>query len=284
MRAGSYAIPNPSLAYRPIVSARAETMGRYTGGTRRTRGTAEMGQARGPHTGRKHDRMAADTDIAAAAALLADPTRAGFLIALSDGRALPAGELARRGRVAPSTASAHLAKLVEQGLLSVETCGRHRYFRLATPALVRALEALAVIAPPAPVRSLHESEVAVAVRFARTCYDHLAGTLGVAMTEALIARGILAEIEDGYDMTPAGVRSLQEFGVDVGSARRRRRLFAPHCLDWSERRHHVAGALGSALAGHLFEVGWIVRAPTSRAVWVTPTGRVGLSDWLGVRL
>ncbi len=243
-----------------------------------------MGQARGPHTGRGHDRMAAETNIAAVATLLADPTRAGFLIALSDGRALPAGELARRGGVTPSTASAHLTKLVEQGLLSAENCGRHRYFRLATPALVRALEALAVIAPPAPVRSLHESEAAVAVRFARICYDHLAGTLGVAVTEALVAYDILAEIEDGYAVTPAGVQRLQEFGVDVGSARRRRRFFAPQCLDWSERRHHVAGALGSALAGHLFEIGWIVRAPISRAVWVTPTGRVGLSDWLDVRL
>ncbi len=227
---------------------------------------------------------AADADIAAVAALLADPTRAGFLVALSDGRALPAGELARRGRVAPSTATAHLTKLAGHGLLAVEVQGRHRYYRLANPALVRALEALAVVAPTAPVRSLRAAEEATALRAARTCYDHLAGALGVALTQALVERGALDAAGDGYAVTPGGAALLEGLGVDLDAARSRRRLFAPRCLDWSERRPHVAGALGAALAGRLSELGWIARAPTSRAVRVTEQGRDGLRERFGLHL
>jgi DNA-binding transcriptional ArsR family regulator len=219
-----------------------------------------------------------DTTIAAAAALLADPTRAGFVVALSDGRALPAGELARRGHGAPSTATAHLAKLVEQGLLVVEAQGRHRYYRLANPAVVRALEALAAIARPAPIRSLHASEEAAALHAARTCYDHLAGALGVALTYALVDRDVLDAVADGYAVTPRGAALLEEFGLDLDDVRRRTRLFAPRCLDWSERQHHVAGALGAALAGRLFELGWIARVPATRAVRVTRDGQEGLRE------
>ncbi len=219
-----------------------------------------------------------DTTIAAAAALLADPTRAGFVVALSDGRALPAGELARRGRVAPSTATAHLTKLVEQRLLVVEAQGRHRYYRLANPAVVRALEALAAIACPAPIRSLRASEEAAALHAARTCYDHLAGALGVALTRALVDRDVLDAVVDGYAVTPRGTALLKEFGLDLDIVRRRTRLFAPRCLDWSERQHHVAGALGAALAGRLFELGWIARVPVTRAVRVTKDGQEGLRE------
>jgi DNA-binding transcriptional ArsR family regulator len=218
------------------------------------------------------------------AALLADPTRAGMLLVLSDGRALPAGELARRMRVVPSTASEHLVRLVRQGLLQVERCGRHRYYRLADPALARALEALAVVAPPAVPRSLRESDEVMALRYARTCYDHLAGALGVAVTEGLVQRGLLNVIDDGYSVTPRGSRRLDELGLDVAQARRRRRLFAPHCLDWSERRHHLAGALGAALADRLFALDWIARDPAGRAVRVTQEGRQGLHNWLGVEV
>lgn len=219
-----------------------------------------------------------DTTIAAAAALLADPTRAGFVVALSDGRALPAGELARRGRVAPSTATAHLTKLVAQGFLVVEAQGRRRYYRLANPAVVRALEALAAVACPTPIRSLQASEEAAALHSARTCYDHLAGALGVALTQALVDGDVLDTVADGYTVTTRGAVVLKGFGLDLDGVRRRPRLFAPRCLDWSERQHHVAGALGAALAGRLFELGWIARVPANRAVRVTTDGREGLRE------
>lgn len=225
---------------------------------------------------------AAEADIAAAAALFADPTRARFLTALGDGRALPAGELARRARVAPATASAHLAKLVDGGFLAVERQGRHRYFRFATPALAHALEALAVLAPPAPARGLSDSLIAADLRAARCCYDHLAGRLGVAVTNALVSRDALAIVEDGYAVTATGERWLADFGVDLGEARRRQRRFAPHCLDWSERYHHLAGSLGAALAARCFAQGWIARSAKSRAVQITTTGRAGFREWFGI--
>lgn len=213
---------------------------------------------------------AADADIAAVAALLADPTRAGFLVALSDGRALPAGELARRGRVAPSTATAHLAKLAGHGLLAVEVQGRHRYYRLANPALVRALEALAVVAPTAPVRSLRAAEEATALRAARTCYDHLAGALGVALADGLLARGAIEERDGDFALGPAAAETLAVLGIPSLPARR---PAVRRCLDWSERRPHVAGAFGAALCTRALEACWVERLPGSRAVRLTEAGR-----------
>ncbi|HVA89968.1 MAG TPA: winged helix-turn-helix domain-containing protein [Chloroflexota bacterium] len=224
----------------------------------------------------------ADADVAAAAALVADPARARMLLALSDGRALPAGELARLGKVAPSTASAHLAKLVRAGFLSVEQCRRHRYYRLASPELMRALEALAVIAPRAPVRSLNQADAATAICYLRTCYDHLAGTIGVQVTDAYVARGILGEVDDGFAVTPEGACWFERMGLDLTTAQRQRRLFAPACLDWSERRHHLAGALGAALTQRYLDLGWVARMPTSRALKVTVAGKEGLREQLGV--
>ena len=228
--------------------------------------------------------MNADVNIAATAALLADPTRASFLLALLDGRALTAGELARRARVSPSTASAHLAKLADGGLITLERSGRHHYVRLAGPAVAQALEAIASVAPPAPVRSLRESETGAAIRAARTCYDHLAGTLGVELTAAMLGKGILVTTGDGYDVTPKGVRQLRELGLEVARLKGLRRGFALRCLDWSERRHHVAGALGAAIAEALFERGWVKRTAASRAVVVTEAGRRGLAEFFDLHL
>lgn len=149
---------------------------------------------------------------------------------------------------------------------------------LANPAVVRALEALAAVACPAPIRSLQASEEAAALHSARTCYDHLAGALGVALTQALVDGDVLDTVADGYTVTTRGAVILKEFGLDLDGVRRRPRLFAPRCLDWSERQHHVAGALGAALAGRLFELGWIARVPVNRAVRVTTDGRKGLRE------
>jgi len=224
--------------------------------------------------------MSADADVAAAASLLADPTRAAFLLSLSEVDGLPATELASRARVPASTASGHLAKLVGAGLVVVERQGRHRYFRLADPAVARALEALAVIAPERPAGSLREATVGEAVREARTCYDHLAGRLGVAVADALVRDGVLQARDGNYVV--ADRSTLDSLGIDVDELARGRRLLARPCLDWSERRYHVAGALGAALAGRLLELGWIERLPGSRAVRVTSAGRAALARDLAV--
>lgn len=243
-----------------------------------------MAVAHAIETQRRDDapHLAGDADIAALAGLLADSSRVAMLLALCDGRAVPAGELARHAGVAPSTMSGHLAKLLRSGVVSVESWGRHRYYRLADPQIAQALEALAICAPAAPVRSLRQSQTAAAVRFARTCYDHLAGYAGVALTEALVEGGTLTPVEGGYAVNQDDSR-LRELGVDL-QRNSQQLLFAPQHVDWSERRHHVAGPLAVALTRRLFELGWLTRLPSSRAVRVTETGRIGLRDWLNVCL
>lgn len=227
--------------------------------------------------------MLADVNIASVAAILADSTRANILMTLSDGRALPAGELARQARVSPSTASAHLRKLVESGLLRVKIQGRHRYFCLADPAIVRVLEALAVVAPSYPVRSLRDSTTGVAIRFARTCYDHLAGKLGVTLAKVLVEQHMLTIQDEVFCVTPHGIESFKAFGLDYEALQRERRLFAPCCIDWSERYPHIAGALGAALTHRLFDLSWIERTTASRAVRLTDAGRTGLQEQFGVQ-
>jgi DNA-binding transcriptional ArsR family regulator len=243
-----------------------------------------------------------DTDIAAIGSLVADRARARILLALGDGRALPASMLSDEAGIAASTASSHLSKLVAGGLLSVEKHGRHRYFRLAGPEVAELIEALARLSPPSPVRSLRQGTNAQAVRFARTCYDHLAGVLGTTLMSALLARGVLAGGDGTFDpsgvhsdrlaspgfdldyrLTPSGVEQLQAFGIDLASLPPRRALVR-YCVDWSEQRHHLAGSLGAALAGRMFELGWVGRAPRGRAVHVSDAGYAGLRDTFGIEL
>lgn len=225
--------------------------------------------------------MASEPDIAAAAALLAEPARASIIAELSDGTARPAGELARGARLAPSTVSAHLARLLDARVLDVEQHGRHRYYRLADPTVIRIVESLATIAPAKPVRSLREASAAATLTHGRTCYDHLAGRLGVWLTDALVERGTLVVRPGAYDVTEEGAAWLEGLNVPVSELRRGQRSFARACLDWSERRHHVAGALGRGLLDRLFELSWIERVSSGRAVRLTPEGRAGLTCLLG---
>jgi DNA-binding transcriptional ArsR family regulator len=209
-----------------------------------------------------------DVEIAAIARLLADRTRARICTALLDGRFRTAGELATHAGVAPSTASEHLAQLVGGGLLESTRQGRHRYFRLATPAVAAALESLAVLAPTRPVTSLRQATAAKQLREGRTCYDHLAGRLGVVLTDALVGAGVLTSEYGVGDLRP-----LDPLGLELPPAPRRP-LVRP-CLDWTERRHHVAGALPAALTLRLVELDWL-RRTGQRAVRLTPAGHDGL--------
>jgi len=202
-------------------------------------------------------------------------------MALSKEQSLPAGELARRARVTPSTASIQLAKLVEGGLLTVERNGRHRYYGLTDPNVAAAIESLAVIAPRRPASSLKQAQVGSELQAARTCYDHLAGALGVALFDALQRQGLLTA---ALEPTRRGAKRFAELGIDVEELAGRRRPFAKRCLDWTERRHHLAGSLGAALASRCFELGWIERLPTSRAVLLTDAGRNALARELAIDL
>jgi DNA-binding transcriptional ArsR family regulator len=223
-------------------------------------------------------------DIAPVAALLGDPARAAIVGVLHDGRASTAGELARRAGVAPSTASEHLRRLVDGGLLMVERSGRQRHFRLASSEVADAVEALAAIAPRRPVSSLRAAHTASALEAARTCYDHLAGRLGVAIAESLVQLEALNAVNGGFAPGSRAGEVLSELGVDLASASRSRRPFALGCLDWSERRPHVAGALGAALAARSLEAGWVERQERSHAVRVTANGRTALRERLGIDL
>lgn len=220
-------------------------------------------------------------NLVSVAALVGDPSRAAMLISLLGGRALPASELARIARVTPQTASSHLAKLVSGGLITGEIYGRHRYYKLASPDVADALEALNLIAPPQPIKSLRESVQFSAIRYARTCYDHLAGEVGVRFTHHLLELGMIEPTEKEYVVTEQGHRAFRSFGVQVDELKNLRRSFARQCLDWSERRFHLAGGLGAALTDKMFELGWIERIPGGRAVRVTSTGVQGFQNEFG---
>jgi DNA-binding transcriptional ArsR family regulator len=220
-------------------------------------------------------------DIAAIAGLLADRTRASFCLALLDGRAWTASELAHHAGVVASTATGHLNLMVASGLLVQQRQGRHRYVRLAGPDIADLLQGLGALAPrsPATVASFSAAGRRDALAQARTCYDHLAGTLAVAITDALTERGLLTW-EGGLAMTADGMAWLAGLGITLPG--RTPRPVARSCLDWTERRPHLAGAVGAALCGHALNAGWVRRIGTSRAVVVTATGRAALLDHLGI--
>jgi len=227
-----------------------------------------------------------DVNIVPAASLLAEPTRAAMLTALLDDRPLAAGELARLAGVSAATASAHLARLLDGGLVTVVRQGRHRYYRLAGPQVAAVMEALAHLSPSTPVCSLRQSQDAAALAEARTCYDHLAGRAGVALLDALLARGLLAapQAHTGparFEVTVDGLATLDAFGIDIGALERARRRFAGACLDWTERKPHLNGALGAAITERLLSLRWIERGSRRRAVKVTPAGAEGLAATFG---
>ena len=237
-----------------------------------------------------------DVDIAAIASILGEPARCRILLALDDGRARAAGDLAVQAGVRPATASSHLSKMVAVGILTVERRGRNRFFRIGAPQIAQVIELLSQIAPTTPVRSLRQGVRAEALRAARTCYDHLAGRLGVAIMERTIDAGYLVggdgsccadeerctrragfRTEQHYEVTRSGATFFTDFGVEVaaGSAVR-------YCLDWSERRHHLAGPVGQGLLIRLQRLGWLQRSSATWAVTITEAGRRGLIETFNI--
>ncbi|HWI27194.1 MAG TPA: helix-turn-helix transcriptional regulator [Stellaceae bacterium] len=228
--------------------------------------------------------MKEDPRLAEIAALVGDPARANILTALLDGRALTASELAYFAGVSPQTTSGHLSKLTQSHLLSLQKQGRHRYYRLATPQVGRMIEGIMEVAVAAPARYRPPSKVDAELRRARTCYDHFAGLLGVGLADALAERGHLELGEEAGEVTEAGIDFLTGFGLDLAAARQRRRAYCRPCLDWTERRPHIGGAVGAALASRCFDLRWVARQRDSRALIITPAGRRGLEEVFGVRI
>lgn len=219
--------------------------------------------------------------IAEVAALIGDPARANMLLTLKDVGVLSATELAHVAGVAPNTASGHLARLTEAGIVTVERKGRHRYFSLAGDAVADALEALESLATRSAPRARPRDP---AIRFARSCYDHLAGTLGVRLTWSLASRGFLKATESNFLLTKKGERAFKNLGIDVDLLRAGRRQLTRRCLDWSEKRPHLGGALGAGLFAGLCELGWLRLQKGSRVVTVTRQGRTALKDHFQIAL
>ncbi|RJG07446.1 transcriptional regulator [Noviherbaspirillum cavernae] len=229
--------------------------------------------------------MESATGIATVAALLGDPARAAMLWLLIDGRARPAGELAFAANVSAQSASGHLSKLVHAQLLQVETQGRHRYYRLADHTVALALESLAAISPRPAVRALLASKgTPPAMRFARTCYDHLAGELAVTLLLKMENKGWLRRADKSFALSPRGEKAFEDLGIDLDALRGSKRQFACGCLDWSERQFHLGGALGAALLQQLLQRRWLMRVQKTRVLQLSPQGREGLQQAFDLRL
>ena len=227
--------------------------------------------------------MNATYPIAAVAELIGEPARAAILIALADGQALPAGELARAAGVSAQSASAHLSKLVGGGLLSVQSEGRHRYYRMASPEVGHAIEALGTISTIPRGPGVSRPPETRALYNARSCYDHLAGRVAVELASALEgSRVIQPHGERDYELGSEGPAWFEALGMDTAALRRCRRSFARRCLDWTERRPHLAGALGAALSSRLMTLGWVARLPKTRALRITHRGARELEDRFGI--
>ena len=220
--------------------------------------------------------MVAAANLVEVAALVGDTARATMLNALMGGQSLTATELAYCANVSRSTASGHLSKLVAAQLLTVIRQHRFSYYRIASPLVATMLESMKVVAAiEVPPRRQSRSANDDALRFARSCYDHLAGQVGVAVTDALVAMGHIALSDEGGEVTASGAHFLSVFGVDLTP--RTKRLFCQPCLDWSERRYHLRGLVGARILDRLLELGWLKSVPGSRALRLTPSGRAGLS-------
>lgn len=216
------------------------------------------------------------------ARLISVPSRAAMLLALADGRALPAGELAFRAKVSNQTASEHLTRMKEEGVVESEKCGRHRYYRVSSIRMIETIEDLLAASAEISLRDRPDRSRVDPLRAARMCYDHLAGRLGVSLSERFLEAGWVSLEEKDYSVTEIGWTFLASIGIDRRILESSRRLFARRCIDWSERKPHIGGALGAAMAARFMELDWIRRSPDSRVVYATHSGRKSFEEHYGL--
>jgi DNA-binding transcriptional ArsR family regulator len=228
--------------------------------------------------------MEPDADLAAVASLIADRNRAQLLVTLLAGTPQSGSALAEAAGISRALASAHLKKLAAGGLIRAERSGRQQMYSIASSSVADALEILILLAPPTPVRSLRDAARARSLRWARMCYDHLAGAVGVAIADALLARGLLRPDGGEYALTLDAAAGFGEIGVDLDALAGGSRPLVRACVDWTERRYHLAGSAGAALTARMLERRWVVPREASRIVTVTPAGQAGLRSWLGLDL
>lgn len=225
--------------------------------------------------------FASENRLAEIAAMIGDVSRASILSALMDGRAFTAGELAASANISPQTASGHLAKLTDAGLISLWPQGRHRYYRIASGEVADVLESLSVLAAAGPKRFRAPGPKDANMRFARSCYDHLAGHLSVIVALHLEERGFIALQSGEARVSDEGRRFFCDFGIDMDAEDHRRSVFCKACLDWSERRFHIGGRLGARLLDRFIDLNWLKRNADSRALTVTRAGEAGLARDFG---
>lgn len=224
-----------------------------------------------------------EVEIAKIANIIGEPVRAKILWALLDGRAYTATELSLFADSSPQNTSIHLSKLVQSNFLMVTNQGRHRYYRFANEQVAYAIEALANLIPPNSIKP-NSTAIKTGVKYCRTCYDHLAGKVGVQINEALIEKKIISEVPNGYLVTKDGIKWFLTIGVDITLLKEKRRTFAKPCLDWSERRYHLAGALGAAMLDSMLALDWIRKVKNSRAVIISSKGERALYKGLGIEV
>lgn len=228
--------------------------------------------------------MDPDADLASVASLIADRNRAQMLLTLLGGTPQSGSALAEAAGISRALASAHLKKLVSGRLLVARPQGRQQMYSIASESVADALEVLTLLAPPVAVKSLRDSTRARSLRWARLCYDHLGGTVAVAIVDSLIARDLIREHDGGYLLAPGGPASFRDLGVDVTLPQRGSRPLLRPCMDWTERRYHLAGSVGAAMTSEFLSLGWLAGREASRIVAVTESGRAGLLAWLGLDL
>ncbi|MCV9930320.1 helix-turn-helix domain-containing protein [Flavobacterium sp. LS1R49] len=206
------------------------------------------------------------------ATLIGDPTRASIMWALLDGRAFTATELAIVANTSPQNISMHLGKLLDASLLSVEKQGRHKYYRFSNKEIAYAIEGMANLISPTTVSKKKSTEKLSPVKHCRTCYDHLAGKIGVALTNSMLEQNIIVDVDNDFEISQEGVKWFSDFGIDVDEVKKKRRLFLKPCLDWSERKNHMAGSLAASLLDKMLADDWLRRTTNSRAIIITGKG------------
>jgi len=228
--------------------------------------------------------MDSDADLASVASLIADRNRAQMMLVLLGGTPQSGSALAEAIGISRSLASAHLKKLVAGGFLRAQSSGRQRLYSIASEPVADAIEILLLLAPAAKVRSLGDASRARSLRWARMCYDHLGGTVAVAVNQALLERDLVRDRDGAYLLGASGAAGFSELGIDISQLEQRSRPLLRPCLDWSERRSHLAGSLGAALTATMLDRRWVATREASRVVTVTPSGESALRDWLGIDL